>query len=122
MEKKFFGAAEEMRIKLNDMINAGTPPIEIVLEFAKILGEVSGESSYYREIFEQATAVYGLALHEKKSLDLQLEEVKKRLEKIKAASENPDFTEEEHKRMGYALERHRKEIEMLEKLKSGGDT
>lgn len=117
-DKKFFGAAQELRIKLTDCINAGKPPLEIVLELAKEVGELSGEDSYYQTIREQILSVYGLALGDKFILNDELAEVKSRLEKISAAYENPDFTEEEHIRIGYALERHKREIERLEGLKN----
>ena len=83
-----------------------------------MLGELSGEDSYYQTTREQILAVYGLALKDKFILDNELAEVKSRLEKISAAYENPDFTEEEHIRIGYALENHKKEIERLERLKA----
>lgn len=117
-DKKFFGAAQELRIKLTDSINAGRPPLEIVLELAKLIGELSGEDSYYRTTREQILAVYGLALKDKFILEEELNEVRARLEKICAAYDNPDFTEEEHIRIGYALENHKKEIERLERLKA----
>ena len=117
-DKKFFGAAQELRIKLTDSINAGKPPLEIVLEIAKALGELSGEDSYYLTTREQILSVYGLALHDEFILDDELAAVKTRLEKICAAYENPEFTEEEHIRIGYALERHKQEIARLERLKS----
>lgn len=117
-DKKFFGAAQELRIKLTDSINAGKPPLEIVLELAKLIGELSGEDSYYRTTREQILAVYGLALKDKFILEEELNEVRARLEKICAAYDNPDFTEEEHIRIGYALENHKKEIERLERLKA----
>ena len=117
-DKKFFGAAQELRIKLSDSINAGKPPLEIILEMAKLVGELSGEDSYYETIREQILSVYGLALGDKFILEDELAEVKTRLEKISAAYENPDFTEEEHIRIGYALENHKKEIARLERLKS----
>lgn len=116
-DKKFFGAAQELRIKLTDSINAGKPPLEIILELAKELGELSGEDSYYRTTREQILSVYGLALGDKFILDDELAEVKARLEKISAAYQNPEFSEEEHIRIGYALERHKAEIERLERLK-----
>lgn len=117
-DKKFYGAAQELRTKLNDSINAGKPPLEIVLEIAKLVGEISGEDSFYENVREQILAVYGFALGDKFILDDELAEVKARLEKISAAYENPEFTEEEHIRIGYALERHKKEIERLDRLKN----
>lgn len=116
-DKKFFGAAQELRIKLSDMIDAGRPPLEIVLELAKLVGELSGEDSYYQTAREQILAVYGFALKDKFILDDELAEVKARLEKISVAYESSEFTEEEHIRIGYALESHKKEIARLERLK-----
>ena len=115
-DKKFFGAVQELRIKLSDAVNAGRPPLEIVLELAKLLGEISGEDSYYQIVREQVLAVYGFALKDKFILDDELAEVKARLEKISAAYESPDFDEEEHIRIGYALDAHQKEIARLEKV------
>ena len=117
-DKKFFGAAQELRIKLSESINAGKPPLEIILELAKLVGEISGEDSYYQTTREQILAVYGFALKDNFILDDELAEVKARMEKISAAYENPEFTEEEHIRIGYALENHKKEIERLERLKN----
>ena len=117
-DKKFFGAAQELRTTLTDSINAGKPPLEIVLKLAKAVGELSGEDSYYQNTREQILSVYGLALGDKFILEDELSEVRTRLEKICAAYENPEFTEEEHIRMGYALERHTQEIEKLERLKT----
>lgn len=117
-DKKFFGAAQELRTNLTDAILSGKPPLEIVLELAKAVGELSGEESYYETTREQILSVYGLALGDKFILDDELAAVRERLEKISAAYENPDFTEEEHIRIGYALESHKREIERLERLKN----
>ena len=117
MDKKIvYGAAQEIKVKIMDMINAGKNSTEILLEVSKMLGEISGEESFYREVYEQILAVQGLALDDKFILQTELEEVSARLEKIQSAEKNPDFTEEEHKRMGYAIERHKAEIERLKKL------
>ena len=120
-DRKFFGAAQELRTQLTDAINAGKPPLEIVLQLAKAVGELSGEDSYYQTTREQILSVYGLALGDKFILDDELAAVKARLEKISAAYENPDFTEEEHIRIGYALESHKLEIARLERLKADGE-
>ena len=117
-DKKFFGAVQELRIKLNESVNVGKPPLEIILELAKLLGDISGEDSYYQTVREQILAVYGFALRDEFILEEELAAVKARLEKIEAAYQSPDFTEEEHIRIGYALESHKKEIARLESLKN----
>lgn len=117
-DKKLYGAAQELRTMLTNSINAGKPPLEIVLELARAIGELSGEDSYYRTTREQILSVYGLVLKDKFILEDELAEVKARLEKISAAYQSDDFTEEEHIRIGYALENHKKEIERLEQLKA----
>ena len=117
-DKKFFGAAQELRTTLTNSINTGKPPLEIVLELARAIGELSGEDSYYQTTREQILSVYGLVLKDKFILEEELAEVKARLEKISAAYQSDDFTEEEHIRIGYALENHKKEIERLERLKA----
>ena len=117
-DKKFFGAAQELRTMLTDAINLGKPPLEIVLDLAKAVGELSGEDSYYDTTREQILSIYGLALGNKFILDDEISEIRARLEKISAAYENPEFTEEEHIRIGYALEHHKQEISLLEHLKN----
>ena len=116
-DKKFFGAAQELRTNLTKSILAGKEPLAIVLELAKAVGDLSGEETYYETTREQILSVYGLALGDKFILDDELAAVRARLEKISAAYENPDFTEEERIRIGYALEAHREEIARLERLK-----
>ncbi|MCR5834846.1 MAG: hypothetical protein K6G55_09415 [Selenomonadaceae bacterium] len=118
-DKKFFGAAQELRAKLTEWINGGKNPMEIVLNIAKEVGELSGEDSYYEMTRDQILSVYGFALRENFILDDEIAEVRARLEKISAAYEDPKFNEEEHIRIGYALENHKKEIERLESLKRG---
>ena len=117
-EKNFYGAVPQIKIKIMDLVNAGKDPLEIVLEVSKMLGEFSGEETFYREVYEQILAVYGFALKNKFILEKELQEVSERLEKIEAAQNNPDFTEEEHKRMGYAVERHKQEIFRLKNFSS----
>ena len=113
---KQFGAAQELKVKLNDSINLAKNPLEIILEIAELLGEMSGEDSYKQNIYDQLVSVYGLALRDKFILSQELQEVSERLKKIESAYENPEFTDEEHKRIGYAIERHKAEIERLKKL------
>ncbi len=118
-EKNFmYGAAENLRTKMSDSIDAGKNPFEILLELAKMLGEISGEKSFYQTTHEKINAVYGLALNDDFVLEKEIAEVAARLKKIEAAYENPDFTEDERKRIGFALARHKKELERLNLMRA----
>ena len=111
-----YGAAERLREKLNDSIVMAKNPFDIILEIAEILGEISGEKNYYRTIQEQLHTNYGLILHDKFILDKEIKLVEERLKKIEAAYSSPDFDEDEHRRIGFALTRHKVEIERLKNL------
>ena len=117
-DQKLFGAAQELRTKLSTSLDLAKNPLEIILELAELVGEISGDESYRETVREQILSVYGLALGDKFILDDELAAVKARLEKISAAYDNPEFTEEEHVRIGYAIESHKAEIARLERLKS----
>ncbi len=111
-----YGAAELLREKLSDSVTLAKNPFDIILEMAQTLGEISGEKNYYRTIQEQLHTNYGAVLHDRFILDKEIALVKARLEKIQAAYENPDFDDDEHRRIGFALERHKAEIERLKNL------
>lgn len=118
-DKEFkFGAAERLRSTINNSVTLGKNPFEIILEVADILGEISGEKKYASNLRKQINSLYGLALNDKFVLEKEIEEVAARLEKIKAAYENPDFDDDEHQRIGFALERHKAALERLNAMKN----
>ena len=43
----------------------------------------------------------------------ELQEVEERLKRIEKSYENPEFTEEEHIRIGFAINQHKKNIKRL---------
>ena len=118
MAEKKFGAVEILREKLNDSISLCKDPLEIVLEVAELIGELSGEKNFYRTIQEQISTNYGKVLKNKIAIDKEIEIVTARMKKIEEATKNPEFDDDERRRMIFALERHKKEIERLESLKN----
>lgn len=118
MAEKKLGAVERLRENLNNSITLCKDPLEIVLKMAEIIGEISGEKNFYRNIQEQISTTYGDIFKNKIALEKEIELVTERLKKIEAAAQNPEFDEDEHRRIIFALERHKKEIERLESLKN----
>ena len=122
MAEKKFGAVEVLREKLNESVSLVKDPLEIVLEMAELLGELSNEKNFYKTIQEQISTNYGLVLKNQFAIDKELEIVSERMKKIEAASKSPEFDEDERRRIFFALERHKKEIERLESLKENAKT
>ena len=118
MEEKKYGAVERLREKLNDSVTLCKDPLEIVLETAELIGEISGEKNFYRNIQEKISATYGKIFQNKIALDKEIEIVTERLKKIEAAAQSEDFDDDEKRRIIFALERHKKEIERLQNLKN----
>lgn len=118
-DKNFkYGAAERLRTALNAAVAEAKNPIDIIIEIADILGEISGEKNYGRTIRSQIAATYGLALHDAFVLDKEIAEVSARMEKIAAACDNPDFDADERARIGFALESHKAALARLNAMKN----
>ena len=117
MTEKKIGAVENLREKLNDSITLCKDPLEIILEMAEIIGELSGEKNFYRNLQENISTTYGKIFKNKIALDKEIEIVSERLKKIEAAAQNEEFDDDEKRRIIFALERHKKEIERLQSLK-----
>lgn len=99
-----------------DMVNRAEDPFAIIYHLVKWLGEFSGEPSYAKYVEDQIRAVYGLALQHVKPMQDELAEVEARLNRIEAAYEKPEFTEEERIRIGFAIQHHKENIERLKVL------
>ena len=106
----------QMKMELLDMIHRAENPFDILYSLAVRLEKDSGEPGYAAYVQEQLRAVYGFALQDKKLMMDELHDVEKRLARIEKAKENPAFTEEERIRIGFAVERHKKNIERLKLL------
>lgn len=110
------GKEQQMKMEILNMIHSAESPYDIVYMIAKRLEAVSGEPGYADYVKDQLRAVYGCALQEEKLLTDELDDVTARLHRIEAAYASDDFTEEEHTRIGFAITRHKKNIERLKGL------
>lgn len=100
-------------MEILNMIHSGESPYDIIYRVAQRLEKASGEPGYAAYVKDQLRAVYGFALQEEILLTDELKEVEERLGRIQQAYDSGDFTEEEHIRIGFAIDRHKKNIERL---------
>lgn len=107
------GKQQQVKMEILNMIHSGESPFDIIYHVAKHLETVSGEPGYAKYVEEQIRSVYGFALEHVKPMQDELHDVEARLKRIEKSYENPVFTEEEHIRIGFAINRHKKNIERL---------
>ena len=101
------GREQQMKMEILNMIHSGASPYDIIYRVAQRLEKASGEPGYAAYVNDQLRAVYGFALKDTIELEAELDEVKARLERIKKAYDSDEFTEEEHIRIGFAVDRHK---------------
>ena len=119
MSEKFFGKLQTLRQKIRDDIKLAKNPCEILLSVAKEIGNITGEENFYPEIREEIISVYGHVFNDEKVLEIELQEISARREKIQDALNNGDFSEDEKLRIQSALNRHDAEIERLNSILVG---
>ena len=116
MSEKFFGKLQTLRQKIRDDINLAKNPCEILLEVVQEIGEITGEENFYPEVRDEIISVYGHVFNEEKVLEIELQEISGRREKIQAALDNPNFSDDDKKRIEKALYRHDAEIKNLQSI------
>ena len=110
------GREELIKMEIVGMIHGGESPYDVISHVAKWLEKESGENGYAQYVDEQIRSVYGFALQHVKPMEDELRDVKARLVRIQDAYNSTEFTEEEHIRIGFAVDRHKKNIARLEEM------
>lgn len=112
----YYSRGEAIRTEILGMIHAAASPFDILMKVAKYLEETTHEVGYADKVRDNLRTVYGILLEDKKLLADELAEVRERLSRIEGALSDPKFTEEEKKRIEYAVILHRKRIKRLEEM------
>ena len=107
------GREQQVKMEIVSMIHGGESPYDIIHHVAQWLEKSSGEPGYAQYVEDAMRAVYGCALMHVRPLQDELRDVEARLERIRAAYKNPVFTEEEKKRIRFAIDLHVKNIARL---------
>ena len=120
------GKEQQVKMEIVSMIHGGESPYDIIHHVAQWLEKASGEPGYAQYVEDAMRAVYGCALMHVRPMEDELRDVKARLVRICAAHEKPEFTEEEKKRIGFAIDLHKKNIarlkECIERARANGET
>ncbi len=107
------GKEQQVKMEILNMIHNAENPFDIIYHTAVQLEKDSGEPGYAQYVKEQLRAIYGFALQHQKLLTDELKDTEERLQTIIENDKNGNFTEEEHIRIGFAIDRHKKNIERI---------
>ena len=115
-----------LKMDILGMIHSAENPFDIIYHVANYLEKKSQEEGYAKHVLENIRTVYGVVLGEKKLLTDELRDVEARKERIEEACGKLELTEEERIRAGFAVDRHKKNIERLRErireLKANGES
>ncbi|MGP1470839.1 MAG: hypothetical protein ACTTJE_04510 [Schwartzia sp. (in: firmicutes)] len=107
------GREQSIKMDIMGMIHSAENPFDIIYHVAKYLEKESSEDGYAQAVRDNMRAVYGLALLDEKLMADELKDVEERLGRIRRAYDSGDFTEEEKKRINYAITLHEANIQRL---------
>ena len=110
------GGQQQVKMEIAGMIHGGESPYDIIYHVAQWLEKVSGEPGYAQYVEDAMRAVYGCALQHVRPMEDELRDVEARLVRISEAYQKPEFTEEEKKRIRFAMDLHKKNIVRLKEL------
>ena len=120
------GREQQVKMEIVSMIHGGESPYDIIHHVAQWLEQSSGEPGYAQYVEDAMRAVYGCALMHVRPMEDELRDVEARLERIRAAYDQPEFTEEEKKRIRFAIDLHVKNIARLkaciQRAKANGES
>ena len=119
------GKEQQIKMKIVSMIHGGESPYDVIHHVAQWLEKTSGEPGYAQYVEDAMRSVYGCALQHVRPMEDELRDVEARLVRIRAAYEDPVFTEEEKKRIRFAIDLHVKNIarlkECIARAKANGE-
>ena len=107
------GREQSIKMDIMGMIHSAENPFDIIYHVAKYLEKESAEDGYAAQVRANMRAVYGLALLDEKLMRDELGDVEERLGRVRHAYDTGDFTEEEKKRIKYAITLHETNIQRL---------
>lgn len=109
--------AGQLQIELTKGARAGEPAYTLLLKAIKAISLMTGNKTFYSQIYKDIKAIYGEGLKEQIPIEWELDEVKERLANMREAIERETTEADSKERIKKAIEAHEKrEHELLELL------
>ena len=109
--------AGQLQIELTKGARAGEPAYTLLLKAIKAISLMTGNKTFYSQIYKDIKAIYGEGLKEQIPIEWELDEVKERLANMREAIERETTEADSKERIKKAIEAHEKrERELLELL------
>lgn len=109
--------AGQLQIELTKGARAGEPAYTLLLKAIKAISLMTGNKTFYSQIYKDIKAIYGEGLKEQIPIKWELDEVKERLANMREAIERETTEADSKERIKKAIEAHEKrEHELLELL------
>lgn len=109
--------AGQLQTELTKGARAGEPAYTLLLKAIKAISLMTGNKTFYSQIYKDIKVIYGEGLKEQIPLEWELDEVKERLANMREAIERETTEADSKERIKKAIEAHEKrEHELLELL------
>ncbi len=108
-------AAGQLRSEITKGTRAGEDIYTLFLKAAQAISCMTGDASFVDQIERNLKSVYGAGLREPQALGLEIQEVKTRLRKLRAAKKR-ETAPDSLARIGKATEAHEARLRQLEQL------
>ena len=105
---------DSLQCKINKGLKSGESIYTLFLKAVQAISLMTGNTVFYDVAKKDLLAVYGVGLEEPQALELELNEIQKRLDKLKQ-SEQTALDLSDKQRIKWAIEEHKKAKEFIEK-------
>lgn len=117
--------SEQLQIDILNGAMLGENIYSLFLKAVQAISLMTSNRAFYNQLNDDIRAIYGVGLSELKPLELELEEVEKRLEKLREASKIGAEPADNLQRIGRAIQAHEQRIAQLKQkveCTQGGDS
>lgn len=112
--QKAIEQTSQLQTEILKDIKKGVSCYDLFLKAIKAVSLAAGNEVFYNQAKNDLIAIYGEGLTEQRPLEIKLEEVKNRLDKLQKSATGLNIDAEDIKRLNSAIKAHKEEIERIE--------